>query len=102
MASGLWWLHISMHQFGGIPWVLAALAVGLLAAFLGSYYALALGLTARWIAPGRARLLALVPLGVSLFGFLPLYRRQKAAVVLVAAAVVGLVLALASQLPVFR
>jgi apolipoprotein N-acyltransferase len=61
LASGLWWLHISMHQFGGIPWVLAALAVGLLAAFLGLYYALALGLTARWTPPGRWRLLALVP-----------------------------------------
>ncbi|RTL43288.1 MAG: apolipoprotein N-acyltransferase [Burkholderiales bacterium] len=61
LASGLWWLHISMHQFGGIPWVLAALAVALLAAFLSGYYALALGLTARWVAPGRGRLLALVP-----------------------------------------
>ncbi len=61
LASGLWWLHISMHQFGGIPWVAAALAVALLAAFLSSYYALALGLTARFIAPGRWRLLALVP-----------------------------------------
>ncbi|WP_444764754.1 apolipoprotein N-acyltransferase [Roseateles sp.] len=61
LASGLWWLHISMHQFGGLPWLLAALAVALLAAFLCSYYALALGLTARWIAPGRLRLLALVP-----------------------------------------
>jgi len=61
LVSGLWWLHISMHQFGGIPWLLAALAVGLLAAFLCLYYALALGLTARFIAPGRWRLLALVP-----------------------------------------
>jgi len=61
LASGLWWMHISMHQFGGIPWLAAALAVGLLAAFLSGYYALALGLTARWIAPGRWRLLALVP-----------------------------------------
>ncbi|MGM9483247.1 apolipoprotein N-acyltransferase [Roseateles sp. NT4] len=61
LASGLWWLHISMHQFGGIPWLLAALAVALLAAFLSGYYALALGLTARWIAPGRWRVLALVP-----------------------------------------
>lgn len=61
LASGLWWLHISMHQFGGIPWVAAALAVALLAAFLSGYYALALGLTARWIGPGRWRLLALVP-----------------------------------------
>ena len=61
LASGLWWLHISMHQFGGIPWLLAALAVGLLAACLSIYYALALCLTARWLAPGRARLLALAP-----------------------------------------
>lgn len=61
LASGLWWLHISMHQFGGIPWLAAALAVALLAAFLSGYYALALGLTARWIAPGRWRVLALVP-----------------------------------------
>lgn len=61
LASGLWWLHISMHQFGGIPSPAAAAAVGLLAAFLCSYYALALGLTARWIPAGRWRLLALVP-----------------------------------------
>lgn len=61
LTSGLWWLHISMHQFGGIPWLAAALAVALLAAFLASYYALALGLTVRWLPPGRGRLLALVP-----------------------------------------
>lgn len=61
LASGLWWLHISMHQFGGIPWLLAALAVALLAAFLSGYYALALGLTARFMPAGRWRLLALVP-----------------------------------------
>ncbi|NCT82448.1 MAG: apolipoprotein N-acyltransferase [Comamonadaceae bacterium] len=61
LASGLWWLYISMHQFGRIPSVAAALAVGLLAAFLCGYYALALGLTARFIAPGRRRLLALAP-----------------------------------------
>ncbi|HEY0957504.1 MAG TPA: apolipoprotein N-acyltransferase [Roseateles sp.] len=61
LASGLWWLHISMHQFGGIPWAVAALAVALLAAFLCTYYALALGLTARFVAAGRWRLLALVP-----------------------------------------
>ncbi|MFN3302513.1 MAG: apolipoprotein N-acyltransferase [Roseateles sp.] len=61
LAAGLWWLHISMHQYGGIPSVLAALAVGLLAAFLCGYYALALYLTARWLPAGRWRLLALVP-----------------------------------------
>lgn len=61
LASGMWWLHISMHQFGHMPWLLAALAVALLAACLCGYYALALGLTARFIAPGRGRLLALAP-----------------------------------------
>lgn len=47
LASGLWWLHISMHQFGGLPWPVAALAVALLAAFLSLYYAGALALAAR-------------------------------------------------------
>lgn len=47
LSSGLWWLHISMHQFGGIPWLLAALAVLLLAAFLSSYYAAMLALLAQ-------------------------------------------------------
>lgn len=46
LSSGLWWLHISMHQFGGIPWLLAALAVLLLAAFLSCYYAALLALWA--------------------------------------------------------
>ncbi|HEX2010646.1 MAG TPA: apolipoprotein N-acyltransferase, partial [Roseateles sp.] len=47
LASGLWWLHISMHQFGRLPWPLAALAVALLALFLSLYYAGALALAAR-------------------------------------------------------
>ncbi|MEJ7931016.1 apolipoprotein N-acyltransferase [Ramlibacter sp. AN1015] len=36
-----WWLFISMHVYGGLPAPLAALAVLGLAAFLGSYYAVA-------------------------------------------------------------
>jgi len=55
LSSGLWWLYISMHQFGQIPSVLAALAVLLLAIFLSGYYAgaaaLATGLGARWRVP---------------------------------------------------
>ena len=47
LASGLWWLYISMHDFGGIPSVLSALAVLLLAAFLCLYYAAALAMAAR-------------------------------------------------------
>ena len=48
LASGMWWLYISMHDFGNIPALAAALAVLLLAIFLSSYYAAALALTA-WI-----------------------------------------------------
>jgi apolipoprotein N-acyltransferase len=45
LASGLWWLYISMHDFGGMPAPLAAAAVALLAALLALYYGLA---TALW------------------------------------------------------
>lgn len=48
LGVGLWWLYISLHDFGHLPAPVAALAVALLAAFLASYYALALGLAARW------------------------------------------------------
>jgi apolipoprotein N-acyltransferase len=47
LTSGLWWLFISMHQFGNLPPVLAAAAVLLLAAALSIYYALAFALWAR-------------------------------------------------------
>jgi apolipoprotein N-acyltransferase len=48
LASGMWWLYISMHRFGGMPAPLAALAVAVLAAALALYYAGALALYARW------------------------------------------------------
>ena len=47
LVSGFWWLYISMHQFGGLNPVLAALAVVVLAALLGLYYAAAMALWAR-------------------------------------------------------
>jgi len=47
LVSGLWWLYISMHDFGGMPAWLAALAVLALAAALALYYAAALALWAR-------------------------------------------------------
>ena len=47
LVSGLWWLYISMHDFGGMPAWLAALAVFALAALLALYYAAALWLFAR-------------------------------------------------------
>lgn len=48
LTSGLWWLYISLHDFGGLAAWLAALAVLALAAALGLYYAAAMALWARW------------------------------------------------------
>ncbi len=42
LVSGLWWLYISMHDYGGMPPWLAVLAVLALAAALALYYAAAL------------------------------------------------------------
>ena len=41
LAGSFWWLFISMHRYGGLAAPLALLALLGLAAFLGSYYALA-------------------------------------------------------------
>jgi len=46
LASGLWWLYISMHDYGGLPAWLAAPAVVLLAATLSLYTAGAMALFA--------------------------------------------------------
>jgi len=47
LVSGFWWLYISMHDYGGMHPALAALAVLVLAALLGLYYAAAMALWAR-------------------------------------------------------
>ncbi len=47
LVSGLWWLYISMHDYGGMPSWLAALAVLALSGLLALYYAAALALFAR-------------------------------------------------------
>lgn len=47
IAAGTHWLYVSMHHYGGMPSVMAALAVLLLAAGLGLLYGLALGLAKR-------------------------------------------------------
>lgn len=54
VVAGTWWLHISMHQYGGLSFLLAALAVLALGAALSLYAALAVGLAALW-RTGRAR-----------------------------------------------
>src|SRR5256885_5699893 len=41
LVATFWWLFISMHVYGGLPAPLAVAAVLALAAFLGSYYAVA-------------------------------------------------------------
>jgi len=51
LASGFWWLFISMHRYGGIAAPLAAAAVILLAAALALYYALAAAVWARLRTP---------------------------------------------------
>ncbi|MDQ7970581.1 MAG: apolipoprotein N-acyltransferase [Oxalicibacterium faecigallinarum] len=48
LVSGVYWLYISMHVYGGMPSAMAAIAVFLLAAFLGLLVAGAAGL-ASWI-----------------------------------------------------
>lgn len=51
-ACGVHWLYISMHDYGGMPGWMAALAVGFLAAYLGLFAALAAGL-ASWLRQRR-------------------------------------------------
>jgi apolipoprotein N-acyltransferase len=51
IASCTWWLVISMHQYGGLPLVLAVLATGLLALALGLYF----GLACAWFVRVRPR-----------------------------------------------
>lgn len=53
LSSGLWWLYISMHEFGGMPAPLAAVAVLLLALALSLYLAAAMAAWAHWRS-GRA------------------------------------------------
>jgi apolipoprotein N-acyltransferase len=47
-GTGVWWLFISMHRYGGLPAVLAAAGVGALAAALGLFLALACAAYAHW------------------------------------------------------
>ena len=43
-ATGVWWLYVSMHTYGGMPAVLAGAAVALFSLYLGLYPALAAAL----------------------------------------------------------
>jgi apolipoprotein N-acyltransferase len=59
LAGTFWWLFISMHTYGGLPAVLAALAVLALAGVLALYYAAACGLFVV-LAPARRAARALL------------------------------------------
>lgn len=59
LCGTFWWLFISMHVYGGLAAPLAVAAVLALAAFLGSYYALACGCF-RALAPMGRGLAAIV------------------------------------------
>lgn len=62
LAAGVHWLHISMHQYGGLPSWMAALAVALLSGLLSVFAAMAMAsgtwLRHRWsIGPATTLLL---------------------------------------------
>jgi apolipoprotein N-acyltransferase len=48
LGAGVWWLFISMHRYGHLPALLAAVAVLALAAALSLYLAAAMAIVARW------------------------------------------------------
>lgn len=52
LCGTFWWLYISMHVYGGLPSILAAIAVLGLAAFLSTYYAAACALFRMLDVPG--------------------------------------------------
>jgi apolipoprotein N-acyltransferase len=64
-VAGMYWLWIAMHDFGGMPGVLAAVAVMLLGAYMGIYGAFATGVSAwlrrRWALPVNSFLLLVLP-----------------------------------------
>ncbi len=64
-ACGVYWLFISMHRYGGMPAWLAALAVALLALWLGLFAALTCSagnwLRQRWQVSSTITLLLLLP-----------------------------------------
>jgi apolipoprotein N-acyltransferase len=65
LVCGFYWLYISMHRYGGMPSLMAALAVVLLAVALGAYAALAMGAGAwfrqRWSMSAPITLLLVLP-----------------------------------------
>ena len=52
-ASGLAWLHTSMHVYGGMPWIIAAAAVALFSAYLTLFPLLAFAVARRLVGGAR-------------------------------------------------
>jgi apolipoprotein N-acyltransferase len=48
LAGTFWWLHVSMHTYGGLHAAMSVGAVLALATFLASYYAIAAAVWVRW------------------------------------------------------
>jgi len=78
IASGTWWLFISLHTYGGLPAWLAVVAIAALSAALSLYLAAAMAAFARWrsgragrdaLLFGAVWLLAELARGVILTGF---------------------------------
>jgi apolipoprotein N-acyltransferase len=59
LCGTFWWLYISMHVYGGLPSVLAAIAVLALAVFLSTYYAAACAIFKKL--DGRSSLVRALP-----------------------------------------
>ncbi len=59
--AGVSWVYVSMHDIGGMPAPVAALAVVLFAAYLALFPALSLWLAAHWRLPESARWLLALP-----------------------------------------
>ena len=53
-SFGLWWIHVSMTEFSGVPMIAAVLAIMFLAAYLALYPALAAYLSSRLFGRMRA------------------------------------------------
>jgi apolipoprotein N-acyltransferase len=64
-TCGVYWLFVSMHRYGGMPSILAAIAVALMGAYLGIFPALAASIAVwlrrRWAASSSITLLLVFP-----------------------------------------
>ena len=58
-TAGLYWLHFSMHDVGGLPFVASAALVVVLAICLAAFYALGVHFWSRWRVGARSEVWAL-------------------------------------------